>query len=120
MHTRSTGSLERLPPDEVLVVQERLDGPLVCLAMVVDRAGDVVARFQHLAYSTWPAEAGATARGVSVVPDPELVARAARVVGAAGYWGLVQLDFLPGPDGYALIDANPRYYAALALATRSA
>jgi predicted ATP-grasp superfamily ATP-dependent carboligase len=54
---------------------------------------------------------------LSVVPDRDLVARSARLVGTAGYWGLVQLDFLPGPDGPALIDANPRYYPALALAT---
>lgn len=109
--------LDRLPSDEPLVVQEHLEGPLTCLGMVVDRAGAVVSRFQHLAYSTWPAEAGATARAVSVAPDHDLVVRAARFASAAGYWGLVQLDFLPGPDGYALIDANPRYYAALALAT---
>jgi predicted ATP-grasp superfamily ATP-dependent carboligase len=109
--------LDRVAPEEPLVVQECLSGPLVCLGMVVDRTGAVVSRFQHLAYSTWPADAGPTARAVSVEPDHDLVARAAQLIRAAGYWGLVELDFLPGPRGHALIDANPRYYPALALAT---
>jgi len=110
--------LDRVPQDGPLIVQERIEGPLVCLAVVVDREGAVVSRFQHVAHTTWPAEAGPTARAVSVVPDRDLVARAGQLVRAAGYWGLVQLDFLPGSDGHAIIDANPRYYPALALATK--
>jgi hypothetical protein len=109
--------LDRLPGDEPVVVQERLGGPLLCLAMVIDRAGDVAARFQHIAHSTWPAEAGPTARAISVAPDLDLFARITRLLRAVGYWGLVQLDFLPGRHGLALVDANPRYYPALALAT---
>ena len=109
--------LDRLPGDEPVVVQERLGGPLLCLAMVIDRAGDVAARFQHIAHSTWPAEAGPTARAISVAPDLDLFGRITRLLRAVGYWGLVQLDFLPGRHGLALVDANPRYYPALALAT---
>jgi hypothetical protein len=109
--------LDHLPPNRALLVQERLEGPLVCLALVVDREGVVVARFQHVAHMTWPAEAGPTARGVSVAPDADLVARSAQLLRAAGYWGLVELDFLPSREGPALIDANPRYYPAIALAT---
>jgi hypothetical protein len=117
-HEELEAVLGCVPDDERIVVQERLGGPLVCLALVLDRAGAVVARFQYVAETTWPASAGPTARAVSVAPDSDLVQRSARMLRSAGYWGLVQLDFLPGADGLALIDANPRFYAALALATR--
>ena len=88
-----------LPPTEPLLVQERVAGPLTCVGVVIDRAGALVARFQHVAHTTWPADAGPTARALSVAPDDDLIARAARLAGAAGYWGLLELDFLAGPTG---------------------
>ena len=106
-----------LPAGEPVLVQECVTGPLTCVAVVIDRAGALVARFQHVAHTTWPADAGPTARAVSVAPDDQLIARAARLAAAAGYWGLLQLDFLAGRGGPTLIDANPRFYPALALAT---
>ena len=108
--------LEGVPDDEPLLVQERLGGPLVSVALVVDARGAVVARFQQLAERTWPADAGVSALAVSVEPDEALVARSGQLLAAAGYAGLAQLQFVEGPAGPALIDVNPRFYGSLPLA----
>ena len=108
--------LERLPPDERLVVQERVDGPLVSLGLVLDRDGRVVERFQQVARRLWPRDAGASSVGISVAPDPTLVEAASRVLREAGYWGMAQLQFL-GRDGrWSVVDANTRFYGSLPLA----
>src|SRR5215210_4654790 len=98
-----------------MLIQERVRGPLISLGLVVSRAGRLVARFQHVATRTWPAHAGATAFATSVAPDERLIERAARLLIEAGYWGLVEIELLSGPNGPTLIDINPRFYGGLAL-----
>lgn len=109
----------RLPADDPLIVQERADGPLTGLAVVIDRDGRPVARFQQVALRIWPPQAGGSSLAVSVAPDEELVERAARMLASAGYWGLAQMQFLRTPRGPALIDVNPRFYGSMALALAS-
>lgn len=108
--------LASLPGDERLILQERAVGPLVSLALVLDRQGNVTARFQEVARRTWPPEAGSIALSESVAAEDELVERAARMLRAAGYWGLAQLDLIAGPAGPALLDVNPRFYGCMPLA----
>jgi len=108
--------LAGLPPDEALVVQERVDGPLVSLALVLDREGGVAARFQQVASRLWPRDAGASSMGVSVAPDAALVEAGARVLREAGYWGMAQLQFLGGDGRWSVVDANTRFYGSLPLA----
>lgn len=108
--------LGSLPPDEPLLVQPRLRGPLMCVGIVVDADGRVASRFQHVTLDTWPASAGSSAWARSVRPDEQLIARAGGLLAGLGYRGLAQLDFMRGPDGPVLIDVNPRYYGSLALA----
>jgi predicted ATP-grasp superfamily ATP-dependent carboligase len=108
--------LAGVPDAERLLVQERLPGALVALALVLDADGAVRARFQQAARRTWPADAGVSSVAVSVAPDEKLVARAAGLLNAAGYAGLAQLQFVAGPSGPALIDVNPRFYGSLPLA----
>jgi predicted ATP-grasp superfamily ATP-dependent carboligase len=108
--------LAGLPDDEPLLVQERLTGPLVAVALVVDPDGRPTARFQQVARRTWPADAGVSSLAVSVAPDEALVSRAAEVLRGAGYTGLAQLQFVEGARGPALIDVNPRFYGSLPLA----
>jgi predicted ATP-grasp superfamily ATP-dependent carboligase len=112
-----TALLTSLPPDEQVLVQEHAGGPLVGLALVLDRAGAVVARFQQTADLLWPIGAGGSRRATSVAPDPELVDAGARLLRHAGFWGLAQLQYLSTRRGPALIDVNPRFYGSLPLAT---
>ena len=111
--------LEGLPPAERVLVQELARGPLVGLALVVDRDGTVVARFQQVARRTWPPAAGGSSLAVGVAPDERLVERGARLLAGAGYWGLAQLQFLTSERGPALIDVNPRFYGSQPLALAS-
>jgi biotin carboxylase len=107
--------LRVLPADEPLLVQPRLRGPVLSLDLVVDRDGAVVARCQHQGTRTWPAAAGSTVTAETVAPDEALVAAAGRLLARAGFWGLVDMEFLHGPDGPVLIDLNPRFFGCLAL-----
>jgi len=66
----------------------------------------------------WPRDAGLTARG-TWLPDPVIEEAARRVVRAAGYVGIVDLDFRfdPVAGRYALLDFNPRLGAQFRLFT---
>lgn len=110
------GLAATLDPEAALIVQERLGGKLVHLALVVGRRGETVARFQQDVVRTWPAAAGAASLAVSVPADDSLAERARRMLADAGYWGLAQLDIIETADGPAVIDVNPRFYTSLPLA----
>jgi predicted ATP-grasp superfamily ATP-dependent carboligase len=107
---------ERLPAGEPLLVQEQVRGQLLSLALVVDRDGGVVARFQEEVARTWPGEAGSFAATESVAPDGALVERARSLLVSAGYWGLAQLDLVRRGEATVLLDVNPRFYACMPLA----
>lgn len=91
------GVLRALPPEEPLLVQEKLSGPLGSLALVVARDGRLVARFQHSVKRT--SRLGTTIVARSVAPEERLAERAARVLGDSGYFGLAQLDYFDTPAG---------------------
>jgi len=111
--------LAALPADEPLLVQERIAGELMAVAVVTDRDGAVVARFQQRARRTWPREAGPSTVSVGVEADPDLVGAAARLLAEAGYWGLAELQLLDDGRAPAVIDVNPRFYGSLPLAVAS-
>jgi predicted ATP-grasp superfamily ATP-dependent carboligase len=117
---RSNGDLRMLfgdmPAEERVLVQERVRGPLIGLAIVVDRDGRVVARLQQVALRTWPAEAGGSSLAVSTAPDERLCRGAATLLASAGYWGLAQLQFIDSTRGPVLIDVNTRFYGSMPLA----
>ncbi|HEX8065104.1 MAG TPA: ATP-grasp domain-containing protein [Thermoleophilaceae bacterium] len=105
-----------VPREQRVVLQERLAGPLVSLALVVAPRGRVVARFQQVARRIWPPKAGVSSLAVSVAPNDELVARSAAMLADCGFWGFVQLQFIDAASGPRLIDLNPRFYGSLPLA----
>jgi predicted ATP-grasp superfamily ATP-dependent carboligase len=109
-----------LPPDEAVLAQKPVvggaDGRLGSLALVLDRAGAVVGRFQEEVLRTWPREAGSFAASVSVAPDDELVERVAAMLRGAGYWGLAQVDLVRRGGETLILDVNPRFYACMPLA----
>jgi len=118
-HSELSSLLDELPDDEPLLAQEHVPGPLGALAIVVDRDGRLVARFQQTALRTWPTQAGRSSLARSVEPDEDLVTRAVALLAGAGYWGLAQLQFLHGRGRPMLIDVNPRFYGSLSLALAS-
>jgi predicted ATP-grasp superfamily ATP-dependent carboligase len=109
-------ALAAAPADEELLLQERVAGPLMALAVVVGRDGALVRRFQQVASRVWPEPAGPSRRATSVEPDEELAEAARSMLAAAGFWGLAQLQFIATADGPRLIDVNTRYYGSMALA----
>lgn len=115
-HVEMRTILSELPADERVLIQERVRGALVGLAIVVDRSGCVVARLQQVALRTWPSEAGGSSLAVSTAPDEKLTQAAARLLASAGYWGLAQLQFIDTERGPALIDVNTRFYGSMPLA----
>jgi hypothetical protein len=108
--------LRGVPPQEHLIIQERVLGPLVSIELVIDREGRLVARFQQVTTRTWPSAAGSIALATSVEPDEGLVSRTAAMLAEIGYWGLAQVDFVETPEGHVLLDVNPRFYRCLPLA----
>ena len=108
--------LSQLPDDESLLVQERAEGPLIGLALVIGRDGRQVARFQQVAERTWPPRAGGSTVARSTHPDVALAERASAMLAEAGYWGLAQLQFMSTERGHALIDVNTRFYGSMPLA----
>jgi predicted ATP-grasp superfamily ATP-dependent carboligase len=114
-HEELIALLDDLTPDDEVFIQERVPGQLLSLELVVGRDGTPAARFQQRVLRTWPAEAGGVAAAVSVPVDEELALRAMRMLVCAGYAGLVQLQFVDGPDGPVLVDLNPRFYGPLPL-----
>ncbi|MGH2978373.1 MAG: ATP-grasp domain-containing protein [Solirubrobacterales bacterium] len=108
--------LQSVPPEEPLLVQERVRGPLVSVELVIDREGRLVARFQQVTRRTWPSAAGSIALATSVEPDEALVSRTAAMLAELGYWGLAQVDFVETASGFSLLDVNPRFYRCLPLA----
>jgi predicted ATP-grasp superfamily ATP-dependent carboligase len=109
----------QVPEEEPLLVQRRAPGPLMALSLVLGRDGSLAARFQQEARRTWPPEAGPSSLAVSVAPDERLAEAVARVLAEAGFWGLVQIQFIRSEDRPVLIDANPRFYGSLPLALAS-
>ncbi|MDQ1674001.1 MAG: hypothetical protein QOC98_2563 [Frankiaceae bacterium] len=106
------------------IVQERIDGGLGALTLLLDRDGQVRARLQQEAERISPFwHNSVAARTVPV--DEDLVERVVGMLRDLGWWGLVNLQFLlPGGTWVAstgdaagrLIDVNGRFYGSIALA----
>ncbi len=104
---------------ESIVVQERVDGTLVSLSVVVDSDGQVVAAFQHRALRTWPEAAGTTSAAIGEAVDDDLLDAATRLLRAASHQGFAQVQFLADAGGAAVIDVNCGFPGSLPLALAS-
>ncbi|MBV8217805.1 MAG: ATP-grasp domain-containing protein [Solirubrobacterales bacterium] len=101
------------------IAQGLLDGRLDAVSLVAGPDG-IVSIAQQVAEQCWPRPVGVTARGRTVPIDSGLRAAIERLLGALGWQGLAQLQFLVAADGRPrLIDFNPRFYGSLALAVRA-
>src|SRR5215210_4466550 len=99
--------LERMPHDEPLVVQERLRGHLGAVAVVLDRDGGLVARYQQRALEIWPKRAGQSSLAVSVPPDKPVIEPIVAVLRDVGFWEMAQIQFIAALDGPAVVDFGP-------------
>jgi predicted ATP-grasp superfamily ATP-dependent carboligase len=90
--------------------------PVVSVAGVIDDGellGTAVARYER----TWPPKAGSASASITIVPPDGLVERSRNLLGALGWRGIFELEFLElAPDRHATIDLNPRVYGSMALA----
>ena len=102
------------------LLQELVGGKLGAIVVVVDRQGNVVAEVQQRCEHFWPAEAGVTARALTVGPDPELSARIGDLVRSLGWFGLAEVEYLLDDDGTPrFTELNGRFYGGIALAARA-
>lgn len=111
--------LASLPPAQPLIVQKLIEGPLLAVALVLRRDGELAASFAQEILHTWPSEAGTTRRAVSVEADPKLIDALVGLLRAEGFWGLAQFDVIAAADGPVVLDFNPRFYDSLPLASVS-
>lgn len=106
-------------PGERLVAQERADGDLVSLGLVLDDRGGVAAAFQQRALETWPPEAGTVSYAVGETVRENLLDSARRLLEAAGHVGFAQVQFLAGRKMAWVIDVNCGFPGSLPLALAS-
>jgi predicted ATP-grasp superfamily ATP-dependent carboligase len=99
------------------LLQEAVAGPLLELALVVDRDGEVVACVQQVVARTSTRDGGVGVRATTVMPDEGLLQRVRTLFAELGWWGLAELQFIVSPEGDPhLIDFNGRFYGSMALA----
>lgn len=98
------------------VLQRPVHGHLGALVGVFDGTG-LRGRVQQTTSRLWPTPHGMSARARTIPVDEDLTDRSEALLRRIGWTGLVELQFLTGPDGVPhLIDLNGRFYGSLALA----
>jgi predicted ATP-grasp superfamily ATP-dependent carboligase len=97
------------------VVQPLVHGRLNAVAGVMWE-GRLLAPVQQVALSVFPKPCGGSAVARTVRTDPEIVARAERLLADLGCEGIVQLQWIDDGERLYVIDLNPRIYGSLALA----
>jgi predicted ATP-grasp superfamily ATP-dependent carboligase len=110
-------ALEWMPGD-TLLVQPFLAGSLSA-ACGVYWEGKLLCVEHQTARRIWPPDCGVSSYAESVPPDPALEEKIAALLGAIGWSGLFELQFIRRPEGDYVIDLNTRFYGSLALAVRS-
>lgn len=101
------------------LVQPYVDGHLRTVNGVAWE-GTVVCSVHKRGVRTYPPGSGVLSYGMTIDVDPGLDARCARLIGAVGWSGLFNLQFLEPERGEPLlIDLNPRAYHSMELARRA-
>jgi ATP-grasp in the biosynthetic pathway with Ter operon len=100
---------------EVVLVQPALEGELMAISGVAWR-GEVVTMVHQAARRIYPKGCGITAFAQTLPPDLALEQGVRRLIGALGWSGIFQTQFISSAGTSYLIDLNPRMYGSLALA----
>jgi predicted ATP-grasp superfamily ATP-dependent carboligase len=100
------------------LLQQPIDGELMAMTAVLDRAGHLLATVQQRTSVLGLRRTSARAETVPV--DPGLQQAVHRLLRSLGWFGLANLQFIRPPGGEPhLIDFNARFYGSMAL-TRAA
>ncbi|WP_200716743.1 MULTISPECIES: hypothetical protein [Brachybacterium] len=100
---------------EQAVLQQPVSGQLGAVIGVY-HGGRLDARVQQVTSRLWPTPNGVSTRARTVPVDDLLVATCERLLETLNWRGLVELQFLTGPDGVPhLIDLNGRFFGSMAL-----
>jgi predicted ATP-grasp superfamily ATP-dependent carboligase len=98
------------------IVQERILGELMSVAIVTDRHENVIARLQQVTEMIYPVAAGVSVRARTTAVDEHLAERCRLLLARVKWTGLAQIQFIVPPDAVPrLIDFNGRFYGSLAL-----
>lgn len=98
------------------ILQELIEGDLIAYVAVFSE-GRVIAEMQQLAFNTWPADVGVSARAVTTPVDAALSKKVANLLERLNWQGLAEIQFLRPPGGEPhLIDLNGRFYGSMELA----
>lgn len=106
--------------DEEFIYQEFVDTPPITYAHCgVFENGRPLAEFQHVELRSVPRHGGSGTRLASI-RDSELATEARKLLRAAEWTGLAQVEFKRDRDGRLVImEINPKVWASYALASRS-
>ncbi|MCZ2839992.1 ATP-grasp domain-containing protein [Modestobacter sp. VKM Ac-2985] len=115
--TAAAGRIERLRAAGLEpLLQQPVEGELTALIGLVQE-GRLVGRVHQRSPHLWPTPSGVSCRAVTLPVDEGLAGRAEALLADLGWSGLVELQFLRGPDGVShLIDLNGRFFGSMALA----
>jgi predicted ATP-grasp superfamily ATP-dependent carboligase len=98
------------------MLQERIRGQLMSVAMVTDRHENVIARVQQVTEMIYPVVAGVSVRARTTAIDEDLAKRCQLLLAGINWTGLAQIQFIVPPGGLPrVIDFNGRFYGSLAL-----
>lgn len=118
LRLRSPDDLATALPAETFpaLVQEYIPGHGAGVFLLVD-GPRVIASFAHRRMREKPPEGGVSTYREAALPDPDLVARGARLLADAGWRGAAMIEFRRPPTGEpAVMEVNGRLWGSLQLA----
>jgi predicted ATP-grasp superfamily ATP-dependent carboligase len=105
----------RVLPDEVGLVQDCIEGPLISVNGVAFE-GKLHGVNQHVVHRVWPDHCGQAVYAETIPMVPERERAAAAFIKELGWSGIFNLQLIERDGRNYVIDFNPRFYASMALA----
>lgn len=102
------------------LVQKKIQGPGVGIFLLA-RHGDVLARFAHRRIREKPPSGGVSVLCESILPPPEALNAASRLISTIGWYGVAMIEFKWDIEENRpkLIEVNARFWGSLNLAIRA-
>lgn len=100
------------------LIQRRVEGEGRGVSVLMGAGGRVLALFTHRRLREYPVTGGPSTLRESV-RDPLLQDAAVRLLRHIGWTGVAMVEFKRRPDGFELLEINPRFWGSLALAVEA-